>query len=80
MVYSPFREHIQSNFSFLIPNLNHVPKNSQSQSLIKYLSRGDHFELGAMAHILRLCNGRTANKEELIGELRSYIKEILVFS
>ena len=34
-------------------------------------------ELGTMAHLLRLCNGRTAQKEYLVGQLRNFIKEVL---
>ena len=46
---------------------------SQAMSLFAYLGRGQHLELGSMAHILRLCNGRTAQKELLIGTLRNFI-------
>ena len=48
--------------------------NSQAVSLFKFLERGQHLELGSMSHLLRLCNGRTAEKEFLIGQLRDFIK------
>ena len=48
--------------------------NSQAVSLFKFLEKGQHLELGSMSHLLRLCNGRTAEKEFLIGQLRDFIK------
>jgi tetratricopeptide (TPR) repeat protein len=54
----------------------HDPK-SQAKSLCSYLLEGQHLELGKMAHILRLCNGRTANKNALVGSLRRFILEDL---
>jgi hypothetical protein len=52
-------------------------KKSQATSLFTFLERGQHLELGSMAHLLRLCNGRTAEKEHLIGALRNFIREEL---
>jgi hypothetical protein len=49
-------------------------KNSQGISLYKFLDKGQHFELGSMAHIMTLCNGRTAEREFLIGKLRDFVR------
>jgi len=48
--------------------------NSQAASLFKFLEKGHHLELGSMGHLLKLCNGRTAEKEYLIGQLRDFIR------
>ena len=45
--------------------------------LLTFLESGQHLDLGSMAHLLRLCNGRTAGKEYLIGSLSSFIREKL---
>jgi tetratricopeptide (TPR) repeat protein len=52
-------------------------RQSQATSLFTFLERGQHLELGSMAHLLRLCNGRTAEKEYLVGELRNFIRDEL---
>jgi tetratricopeptide (TPR) repeat protein len=49
-------------------------KNSQGTSLYRFLDKGQHLELGSMAHLLALCNGRTAEREFLIGKLRDFIR------
>jgi len=46
---------------------------SQAKSLFTFLSKSQFLELGAMAHLLRLCGGSTADKEYLVGKLRDFI-------
>jgi len=52
-------------------------RNSQATTLFNFLEKNHHLELGSMAHIFRLCMGRTADREPLVGRLRDFINQEL---
>ena len=70
----PFADCGKESIKFIKNNIAQLNNNSQAVSLLKFLEKGQHLELGSRSHLLRLCNGRTAEKEFLIGQLRDFIK------
>jgi tetratricopeptide (TPR) repeat protein len=51
-----------------------IGSQSQAASLFKFIEKGHYLELGSMAHIFRLCNGRTSEKEFIVGQLRDFVR------
>jgi hypothetical protein len=78
VVFAPYKSTCDAkvNISHQI-EIAKVDRQSQATSLFTFLERGQHLELGSMAHLLRLCNGRTVEKEYLVGELRNFIRDEL---
>jgi tetratricopeptide (TPR) repeat protein len=73
IVFEKFREFRNDNND----NLKIIDRRSQAIGLARFLQRGQHLELGGMAHIFKLCEGRTGQKEPIIGELRDFITNVL---
>jgi hypothetical protein len=55
-------------------------KFKQAHSFVRFVERGQHIELGSMAHVLRLCRGKTGRRLLLLGRLRTFIEEDLGWS
>jgi tetratricopeptide (TPR) repeat protein len=73
IVFEQFR--IAGKFQLGKSNRSHG--RSKAIALLHYLEKGQHLELGTMALILRLCNGRTAENEPIVGVLRDFILDDL---
>ncbi len=50
---------------------------AQVQNFLKFIEKGQHFELGSMAHVLKLCNGSLGKRMFLVKKLRDFIVEDL---
>jgi len=77
-IFSPFKSMYQilkiTHNQF---KLDQQDSQSQAASLFKFIEKSHHLELGGMAHVFRLCNGKTSEKEFLVGQLRDFVRQSL---
>jgi tetratricopeptide (TPR) repeat protein len=78
LVFEPYKSHCDARINVTQEiELAQQKQESQATNLFKFLDKGLHLELGSMAHLFRLCNGRTARKEFLIGQLLEFLENHL---
>ena len=78
LVFEPYKFHCDARIDITQEiELAQQRQGSQATSLFKFLDKGLHLELGSMAHLFRLCNGRTARNEFLIGQLLDFLENNL---
>ena len=78
LVFEPYKLHCNTKINITQEiELAQQRQGSQATNLFRFLEKGLHLELGSMAHLFRLCNGRTAGKEFLIGQLLNFLKNNL---
>jgi tetratricopeptide (TPR) repeat protein len=73
-VFDVFSRVIRADYRFaeLIAEASMEPF-KQIQTFVKFLSSGQHIELGSMVHTMNLLHGRTAAKARILGEFREHI-------
>jgi len=77
-IYHPYKKRCEVEINIVNEiEFSQHKKGSQATTLFHFLEKGHHFELGSMAHVFRLCMGRTAEKEILVGRLRDFIVQEL---
>ena len=78
LVFEPYKSHCDARINVTQEiELAQQKQESQATNLFKFLDKGLHLELGSMAHLFQLCNGRTARKEFLIGQLLEFLENHL---
>jgi tetratricopeptide (TPR) repeat protein len=81
LVFDVFRERCRNGLD-LQEHIRAVDEDPQQQArnFAKFVARGQHLELGAMVHVLRLCSGRTSRRLVLLSAFRTFIESQLGLS
>ena len=80
LFFEAYAKHLQFDFNIKKEiEIGFQDKFKQVHSFLRFLERGDYLELGSMAHVLRLCGGKTAKKLTLLGRFRIFIVKDLSY-